>query len=191
MVAVVSLGTLSVASLNTDVSNVLSRRFDTFSSLSQDNSYIDRAEGYRAFFGSLLEHPFGLGIGTAASQQKDVSVSLGKGGREVYMGDSSVVTIFTSLGVLGAIIYLVAFSILVAQSYAGGADSRRGARPVQAALLALLAEAPLMNVLAGPAGFLLWLFIGLLVAQRVVYVKRELRPAGFVSFPVKDTLEAV
>ena len=171
--AVLSFFAFILAFQDPNINKILSARFKTFTDISQDASYMDRTEGYQAFFESLIDHPYGMGVGASAMQQKDLTASLGRGGKTVYTQDSTVAWVMASFGIVGSAVLCVAMGMLLTAAYRGSLPSRSGLQPVRAALLGLLAEAVLMGILVGPTGFLTWLCIGLLVANEAFVMDEE------------------
>jgi hypothetical protein len=176
LISVFSAATFLVALQNFYFHKAMTERFETLTDIGHDDSYLDRTEGYRAVFQGLLENPFGLGMGTATVQQQDMTVALSKGGRSVAMNDSAIVTTVTAMGVLGSLLFWSAIVMLVKSCFWGRAV-QTPIRILRAVLVALFAEALLTTIFVGPTGYLTWLCIGLLLAQRTAAAEESVRSA--------------
>jgi hypothetical protein len=176
LIGVFSAATFFVAMQNFYFHKAMTERFETLTDIGHDDSYLDRTEGYRAVFQGLLDNPFGLGMGTATVQQQDMSVALSRGGRSVAMNDSAIVTTVTAMGVIGSLLFWLAILMLVVPCFWGYAVQPQ-VRILRAVLVALFTEALLATIFVGPTGYLTWLCIGLLLAQRAATSEESIRSA--------------
>ncbi len=131
------------------VNETLSARFSSLSSGASDDSAADRRETYTMLASSLAVQPFGQGIGVE-SKLSDAK------------HDSTIVNLLSSLGGFGCLIFVVGFAQMLARTLRPGAlRSMPFLLTLQAVLVALVAEAPLDNIVGGPVAFLTWSGLGL------------------------------
>jgi hypothetical protein len=150
-----------------------STRFSSFTDVKHDESANDRAETYASVVQSLSRSPFGLGIGVEG--QGNASVSDAE-------HDSTIVNMLLSLGVLGSSVFTFGLAALFVKIvFARKKSDDAGLTALQAAVIALMAEAALNNVLTGPVAFLTWSAIGLgyanVEARRDVFLPHRI--SGF------------
>jgi hypothetical protein len=154
------------------VHDAFAARFDTLTDVKHDESANDRAETYASVAQNLTRSPFGLGIGVEG--QGNASVADAE-------HDSTIVNMLLSLGVLGSLVFAFGMVTLFARILLAGSNRDiAGLTALQAAVVALAAEAALNNVLTGPVAFLTWSAIGLGCAN--VEVRKDLR----VAHPLPD-----
>jgi hypothetical protein len=164
------------------VHDLFAARFDTLTDVKHDESANDRAETYAAVAQSLSRSPFGLGIGVEG--QGNASVADAE-------HDSTIVNMLLSLGVLGSLVFTFGMVTLFARIVLTGSNGgAAGLTALQAAVVALAAEAALNNVLTGPVAFLTWSAIGLGWAN--VEVRKGLRvPHSIAGFPMTSRAGSV
>ena len=182
-----SVVAFAIALQNFYLNKVMTERFETFTDIGHDESYLDRTEGYKAVFQALLDEPSGLGMGAATVQQQDMSVALSKGGKSVAINDSALVTTLTVMGVVGSLIFWLAIAMLIGYCFGGPVRDSR-VRCLRAVLVALLAESLLTTVFVGPNGYLSWLCIGLLVSERTVRTEKHPTRKTENNDPALDSL---
>jgi hypothetical protein len=166
VVAILSVLALFSAMQDPDLNKVLSKRFDTLSDVKDDGSFLDRMEGYVGVFEAFENQPYGYGMGAAPAQNVEPEASLGlaRDGRSVPLGDSTLVTIMTTMGCGVGFVFLGALLPLVWSVFHRPTNSSVYTRTMLAALVGFLAESLLCLVLNGPIGFLFWSSIGFCVA---------------------------
>lgn len=122
--------------------------FDRFQSLTDptDNSLTTRYRGYSALLPKFLEEPYGSGVGYPQSEES-------QGTEGLAAGDSAVISLLLSFGLLGTSIYLFGLAMLLRGSMRGPSDERT---VLKACFIAIASEALLTNVVQGQSGFLLW-----------------------------------
>jgi hypothetical protein len=105
--------------------------------------------------------------------------------------DSTIVNMLLSLGVLGSLVFTFGMVTLFARIVLTGSNGgAAGLTALQAAVVALAAEAALNNVLTGPVAFLTWSAIGLGWAN--VEVRKGLRvPRSIAGFPMTSRAGSV
>ena len=164
------------------VNETISSRFDSLTDVKHDESANDRAETYQSVIQNLSRSPFGLGIGVEAQGRASVSDA---------EHDSTIVNMLLSLGVLGSAVFAFGLATLFAKILlAEGGRDTAGLTALQAALVALMAEAALNNVLTGPVAFLTWSAIGLgyanVEARRDVFLPHRI--SGFQMTSQKGSI---
>ncbi len=153
------------------VNETISSRFDSLTDVKHDESANDRAETYQSVIQNLSRSPFGLGIGVEAQGRASVSDA---------EHDSTIVNMLLSLGVLGSAVFAFGLATLFAKILLAEAGrDTAGLTALQAALVALMAEAALNNVLTGPVAFLTWSAIGLGYAN--AEARKGLQVVGAIS----------
>jgi hypothetical protein len=167
--AILSVAGLLVASQNQDLQQVISRRFDTFSDVKHDTSFMDRVDGYKAIFNGLTKSPFGLGMGAtpAVAERTKQTTGFLRRDQPFALGDSTVAMVVTTMGWAGGLVLLFSFLPLGRQLFSGPSAHVAYTRTLRAVLIALIAEAVLDAVITGPTGFLTWSSVGLCIALRV------------------------
>jgi hypothetical protein len=128
-------------------------RLDSFSDIKSDESVQGRSKLYRDMLALLLNEPFGTGLTTSQALNGEVL-------------DSGVILTLLNLGWLGTALYGLALigALRCIWSSPLGIDPRRiGYRAV---IVALMVQGLAGNALSGLNGFLLWMFLGLLLNER-------------------------
>jgi O-Antigen ligase len=166
VIAVLSVVAVLFAMQDPDLNKVLTKRFDTLSDVRDDGSFLDRMEGYRGAFAGFVNEPYGYGMGAAPAQNLEPGASLGLShdGQSVPLGDSTLVTIMTTMGSGAGLIFLGAFLPLISGVFRRPTGSPVYTRTMLAALIGFMAESMLCLVLSGPIGFLFWASIGFCIA---------------------------
>ena len=163
---IIACGVLAGAAMqNSQISELLSKRFQSFSDAKNDDSMSARLQDYTTLMHLMSEEPFGSGIGSdQASSSGDSSASTANGG--IASRDSTITTVLLAMGWLGSLAFLVGVALIAMDMLLGGQRSDPALLAARAIFVALLAEAPLNNISAGPVAFLVWCAIGFCLAQR-------------------------
>ena len=145
--------------LPSDVRNLLTERFDTFSSIGTDTSTYDRLAVYDAFFDRLADSPWGEGFGANASTASTLGTR-----RDLVSIDSGLLESYLIFGVLTGTLYFGALASLVREASRALTVSRQfyGSYAVVWAAIAIL---PLGSNHIGEAGVLVWTALGVLFAR--------------------------
>lgn len=133
------------------ISQTISGRFNTLSSVEEDHSAQKRKETFQGNIGSALTNFIGDGIG-------------GPG----Y--DSSILLMLLHLGWFGTIPYMVGMLLLIFglfQSSEGSFDPFTTAS--RAIVMSILVRTPVNNAVIGPSGVVLWAFLGMGMAAKKYY----------------------
>ena len=166
LAVVIACGVLAGAAMqNSQVSEILTKRFQSFSDAKNDDSLSDRLQDYGTLVHLMSEEPFGSGIGSdAGGSTGDASASTSAGG--IASRDSTIMTVMLSMGWLGTLTFVIGIGLIAMDMLIGDSRSDPALLPARAAFIALVAEAPLNNIAAGPVAFLVWCTIGFCLAQR-------------------------
>ena len=164
--AVILCGVLGgVAMQNSEISELLSKRFQSFSDAKNDDSLSARLQDYGTLVHMMSEEPFGAGIASdSASNPGDSSAATANGG--IASRDSTIMTVLLAMGWLGSFAFIVGVLIIASDVFLGGVKADPALLAARAIFIALLAEAPLNNISSGPVAFLVWCVIGFCLAQR-------------------------
>jgi hypothetical protein len=164
--AIVACGVLVGAAMqNSELSDMMGKRFQSFSDTKNDDSMSARIADYGTLVHLMSEEPFGAGIGSdAASNPGDSSAPTANGG--IAARDSTIMTVLLSMGWLGSLTFFVGILLISADIFLAGKQADPALVSARAILFALIAEAPLNNICAGPVAFLVWCAIGFCLAQR-------------------------
>jgi hypothetical protein len=162
--AILSAVVLFVALQNPDLQQVTSQRFESLSDVRNDESFMDRVDGYRALFDGFLNNPFGLGMGATPAIAESTTQIIVHGGWTQDLGDSTVAMIETTMGLAGGLVMLCALLPLGWRLFQGASVNAAYTRTTRAVLIAMIAEAILDAVITGPTGFLTWASIGFCIA---------------------------
>jgi O-Antigen ligase len=166
--AVFSAGVFLVALQNPDLQQVVSKRFESLSDVRNDVSYSDRVDGYKAVLSGFIDNPFGLGMGATPAIAEDLTGTVGyvHGGKSLALGDSTVLTIITTMGFAGGLVFFAVLLPLGRNLFSGTSAQDAYTWTMQAALIGLTAEAVLDSIIAGPTAFLTWAGVGFCIALR-------------------------
>lgn len=147
-----------VALQNPDLQQVMSQRFDSFSDVKNDTSFMDRVDAYKGLFDGLMINPFGLGMGATPAVAED-KVTLHRSWNQ-DLGDSTIAMVFTTMGVAGTLVLISALLLLARKVFLEASVNAVYTNTVRAILIGLIAEAALDGVVSGPTGFLTWASVG-------------------------------
>ena len=144
-------------------SGLIADRFQSFFSVSQDGSYIDRSIGYSTLLSEALQQFEGKGIGFVISHSN------------IGGNDSGILTLLFNLGWIGTIPYLGGLLLLLGNMLR---DRSVAVDPFSSACraiaLATFAQMGLNSVILSGFGMVLWGFIGLSTAAHVYYTQQQL-----------------
>jgi hypothetical protein len=144
------------------ISDVLSERFNSFSSIQQDASYSDRSGDYINFFTSLLEDaPIGRGFGSTG-----VRVSFVSGNSNATLIDSAVISIWQIFGGIFGTVLLSSVLVIVIKAITAG-RYHTGEPFITACVAALIAATSMligMNTISGEMGTFFWMTVGFCLA---------------------------
>jgi O-Antigen ligase len=143
---------------NPDLQDVMSQRFDSFSDVKNDTSFMDRVDAYQGLFDGLMINPFGVGMGATPAVAED-KVTLHRSWNQ-DLGDSTVAMVIITMGVAGALVLVSSLLLLGRMVFMRTSVNVTYMNTVRAILIGLIAEAALDGVISGPTGFLTWAAIG-------------------------------
>ena len=149
---------------NPDVQDVMSVRFETFTDVRNDTSFLDRFSAYQSLFASFMDNPFGLGMGATPAIAEATTRMVAHGGWEQDLGDSTIAMVMTTMGLAGTLILVFTFVPLGRNLFFAASADPHSVHVMRAVLFAMMAEAPLDGVVSGPTGFLTWASIGFCIA---------------------------
>ena len=152
----VSVAATSVSSLDT-MTNVISKRAETFAAPTEDFSFNVRVAAYAKDIYPLLFDPFGQGI---ASQGTAEEADAGFGPH-----DSAALELVRCLGWFGGGIYLLAISVLVCRIVTYSTCTSPALRSYQAVVCGLIPMALFGSVFLSVSGALLWTVLSLASAH--------------------------
>ena len=152
------IATLGLAFQVPEANQLLTRRFESFTNLHEDESVNDRVASQREAIAAFEASPFGLGMG-AGSHTKSDGPSYGVPPQQIEIGDNGIEEILLSFGWCGSIIYLIGFGGAVFSSLRFSRD--RKLVSFKALLIGMVFQIPVMGVFPGASGFLIWSAIGL------------------------------
>lgn len=134
--------------------DVITRRFQSFSSLHGDDSYQERGEMYRYVEGVIFANPMGQGLDTVVNVHG-------------YPLDSSILSLLYFLGWPGAVLYFAGLALLLLTILRDTFNHRSGSRIAQfrsaSGVVALVACTQMVSgdIVSRQGGVILWLAIGL------------------------------
>jgi hypothetical protein len=143
-----------------EISNIVSERLSTFSSLATDTSADDRLGVYKEFFSRLDNSLMGEGFGANAST---VSTHEVKG--SLASIDSGLLETFLIYGLFGGVVYFMALATLLMRAWRSAALLKGRLNANFAVLVAMVAILPLGTSHIGEIGILVWMALGTLFAQ--------------------------
>jgi O-Antigen ligase len=166
--AIFSVAVFVVALQNPDLQQVVSKRFESLSDVRNDVSYSDRVDGYKAVLSGFMDNPFGLGMGATPAIVEDTTGTVGyvHGGRSLALADSTVLSIVTTMGFAGGLVFFCSLFPLGRNLFSGASAESDYTCTMQAVLIGLTAEAVLDSIIAGPTAFLTWAGVGFCIALR-------------------------
>src|ERR1041385_4474958 len=129
----------------------VSARFQSFQSMSGDESVNERAAGYANLSEDIVKNPLGLGL-------------TNKDRLNGYVLDSTLLRLPLQLGWAGCLLYLAGIGSLVRQMFPLTNEFQFGVI-ARAIVLSVLVRAPFGQVLVNFDGLILWMFCGLAVAE--------------------------
>ncbi len=164
-VGIVCAVAVGAAMQNSTVSDMVTKRFASFTDTKNDDSLGARIADYGTLLHLMSEEPFGAGIGSdVANSTGDSSTSGANGG--IASRDSTITTVLLSMGWLGSLTFVVGVLMIAGDIFLAGKQADPNLTAARAVFLAMLAEAPLNNISAGPTAFVVWCAIGFCLAQR-------------------------
>jgi len=147
-----------VALQNPDLQEVMSQRFDSFSDVKNDTSFMDRVDAYKGLIDGFMINPFGLGMGATPAIAED-KVTVHRGWNQ-DLGDSTIAMVITTMGAAGALVLVCSLLLLARRVFLDASVNAVYTNTVRAILIGLIAEAALDGVVSGPTGFLTWASVG-------------------------------
>jgi hypothetical protein len=156
---------VGVSMQNSTVGDMVTKRSQSFSDTKNDDSLGTRLQDYGTLMHMMSEEPFGAGIGSDAESTPGDSANATSG---IATRDSTISTILLSMGWLGSVAFVVGLLFIAADVFLSGKQADPALITARAILVALIAEAPLNNISAGPVAFCVWCAIGFCLAQREV-----------------------
>lgn len=161
VVPLVSLAALvGVLIAFTPLGDVITKRFETFTSMSNDVSLNERKDFYAAISDRVMNTPTGTGLGGTGAA---ATMSQGTALQDF---DSGVLDIVFSLGWFGGLVYVIGLSSLAI--FALRIGESRGDYfdlALRAAALATLSIVTSFNAMIGVNGIVFWGFLGLCIAR--------------------------
>jgi len=149
------------------ITNRLGARFETFTNLSDDGSFIARVDMYQNAWLRTLTNPVGIGVGSIGTAQK---MKVGK----TRNFDSGLLVIPYEFGWPGALLILFGLGMLVLSAWRTQRRSGDVIASISTAIvLSTLALLVFKNSLTGASGAVFWCFIGLAVASLRYHLQQE------------------
>jgi hypothetical protein len=141
-------------------SKIITERFDSFSNLENDQSFLDRSNNYDRNLAIALSSVFGNGIGGTWIIDKD--------GRLLpIVLDSGILDSFFTLGWFGGIFYLGAAVILLYSVFQGSeGQSDSFANACRSISLAIFFQLIFSSLMLGLAGMIFWGFLAMAMAGK-------------------------
>ncbi|MES9851882.1 MAG: O-antigen ligase family protein [Candidatus Thiodiazotropha sp. L084R] len=141
----------------------LEQRFDTMKSIKEDVSYEERQQLYNNVAEEALTEIVGKGLGAVGKSQV-----LKKGGTTKKTAfDSGILEIPLLLGLGGAILFFIPFVVVIYTTIkTPGLLRNEFYQSSLVVIIIYLAQLPFANRLTGPAGVILFMLIGFLLAAR-------------------------
>ena len=160
---------------NPDLQDVMSQRFETFTSVRNDTSFMDRMDNYRSLVAGFVDYPFGAGMGSTPAMAVSTTQPAANTGWQVDLGDSTIAMLTTTLGLAGTMVLLGFLLPLAPSLFRGESVNAAYTHVMRAVLIGMIAEAALDGVVSGPTGFLTWGSLGFCIALSAR--KKETTPA--------------
>jgi hypothetical protein len=128
----------------------VSGRMQSFTDLHGDESYLDRWQGYREAFASIMNEPFAQGLGSAEEIHK------AKADEPIGAHDSTILECLFSLGWVGTLLYVSGAAMLARRVCMIGGQNTLFSSSAKAVLVALVVQVLLNSITVGFPGFVLW-----------------------------------
>jgi hypothetical protein len=151
----------SAVAITPDAFEKLSKRADSFSDLTQDESYNERSDGNQRMLVRAVKNPYGRGMGYLDSSYGPEE---GSGGNGMGKHDSGLYEFLITIGFLGCLLYGIAVTLVMAQSVRR-ASVDNGMIGYAAACVSILVQLPLGNPLLGVNGFVFWLSAAMILKK--------------------------
>lgn len=157
-VVLLSIVAPSLASTN-PITDVISKRIQTFASPKQDFSFSVRLAAYEQYVGALLADPFGQGI---SNQGYEINTKVGFGPH-----DSAVLEVLRCLGWVGGLAYLVAVTVLIRRAIARSDTEEPAFQSYRAIAYGLVPAALFASVFLSVSGVVFWTVLSLASAHQL------------------------
>jgi hypothetical protein len=148
-----------VALLSGPIGQIIDKRFDTFSNLDDDTSFLQRKAFYLDFLSRSIGNVVGSGIGSTSYVTKQSNYGEIASG---FYGDSGILQIPFVLGWFGGFLYVGGTVMIVRRFLRGRMPSRDAfVHAAKAIVLMIAAEMVFENTLINVTGACFWTFIGI------------------------------
>ena len=146
---------------------VIGKRFETFYSMQEDDSFQQRRDFYSDFLSQAVTNVVGSGIGSTSYVTKlDNFGEISSG----FYGDSGLMQVPFVLGWFGSFMYIGGVAALIRRAFTASVPSNDRCFFVSKSIvLMLLAEMVFENTLINVMGACFWTFLGLCLAGRRHY----------------------
>jgi hypothetical protein len=139
----------------------VSDRFESFTSLQNDQSFIARSSNYDRDLGIALTRFIGRGMGSTWI------VNPTTGQLEVIVLDSGILDSFFTLGWIGSIFYIGSIVSLFWKSFLGKSNKSDSFSATACSIsLAVLSQVGLSSLMIGFSGLIMWSFLGIRLASQ-------------------------
>jgi hypothetical protein len=143
------------------VTNLVSERLQTFTSLEQDASYRARVDLYAQQLPSSVLTLVGEGLGSTG-----VASGLASPDAEQSGYDSGIINTFITLGFIGTAFYAVGMAMLFVQGLPSRAYPKESLLVAYSVAISVLTQLVFTSAQIGVMGMILWGFLGLAVAGK-------------------------
>ncbi|MDJ0732506.1 MAG: O-antigen ligase family protein [Nostocaceae cyanobacterium] len=148
-------------------SEVISDRFETFTNIEKDQSFMDRSENYERNLNVALSTALGNGIGGTWMVDDDGKLI------QIVL-DSGILDTFFALGWFGAIPYLGAIIILLHNLFQGSEGrSDSFASASRSICIAIFFQLIFSSLMISLAGVVFWGFLGMGMAAKKYYLQQR------------------
>lgn len=158
--------------------SIISERFESFSNLEKDQSYLDRSQNYERNIIIALSNLLGNGIGGTWIIDKDGKLI------QIVL-DSGILDTFFALGWFGALPYLGGLLLLLYNVYQGSeARSDSFANAARSISLAIVFQLVFSSLMISLGGIVMWGFLGLAMAAKKYHQHQRLSAGIINGYPL-------
>jgi hypothetical protein len=158
--------------------SIISERFESFSNLEKDQSYLDRSQNYERNITIALSNLLGNGIGGTWVIDKDGKLI------QIVL-DSGILDTFFALGWFGALPYLGGLLLLLYNVYQGSEGrSDPFANAARSISLAIVFQLVFSSLMISLGGIVMWGFLGLAMAAKKYHQHQRLSAGIINGYPL-------
>ncbi len=157
---------------------IVSDKFRTFTTPSDDTSAQARSEGYSNAFNTLLHEPFGEGLGSPDLDHKTL-----ENDDAIGPHDSVLLELLYSLGWFGTVCYGSALILILRPIF----TRRKGGNGrftvcIQSILIAFIAQSLLNDIVYGGVGVFFWIAAGLEISEQQLFTETNQARQSLMTF---------